>query len=459
MALVNLDDDKSVIQTSPTGQMPVEVPVIHVTDPKYNGVTVDNRWVPTSSLLQHVAGFPWTIDYYSQVVGTDSALGGQRPTSSPIHQQYTKITGLIVRVVEPLAVGQDPDDKSMTYIGKAIIGGFLIPNEGDMFTADIGTGAKATFRVMLSEKKAVFQEAVYEITYEIGTDDSEFIADLEEKVVRTLVYRADLHGRGGNPLIISDYNALLDEAQNVVQSILNQYFSRFFSTEFQTLIVPGQPKKVYDPYLVQFMLKLLTPEDTLHMQRLRQLNVQDDPVYKQNNLWQALLHQDELYLQGGFTRAGLIESIKLTNNAYFSGIRFSGVELVVYPVNPTVDIGGVVADDLKELAEQDLVPSTGGNVNMFEDTNTGALPNNASIPGLYRVTFDDRYVLSQNFYGITNAQSVLEQMTRRFIKRETLDLRALMATAKAFNQWGLVEQFYYLPIVLTLIRCGKFNAS
>lgn len=458
MPLPKFDDANGLVVSTPTAQNPVDVPVVRVHDPKYNSVAVDTRWTPVSSLMAFVAGSPWTVNYYSQVLNTDSSLSGQRSTTGAIHQQYKKITDMVLRVTEPLTAGQNAETKAMNYAGRSIVRAGVIPNEGDMFSADIGNGGWALFKVLTTEKKAVFKEAVYEIAYEVTTQDASYLADLEAKTVLSLVWREDQMAVGKSPIILASHDALLDEAANTVRAVVRQYFDRFWSREYSTLIVPEQDLPLYDPMLAQFMTELLTSDDYALMANLRLLNVRDDPVYEQNNFWLALAHQDEAMLESGFTRVGVTETFRFETNPFFSGIKFTGVPLVVYPKDATVGIQGVVAEKVKPTSGGAVLqPSSGGDTSAFEDTNTGALPQNTDVPGLYRVTFDDYYVLSQNFYDKTTTQSTLEAQTRKFLKREALDLEALMKTARAFNRWGLVEQFYYVPLVLCLIRCGRFT--
>jgi hypothetical protein len=447
----------SLVVANPTAQEPVQVPQLSTTSTSFEGVTVDTRWQSIESLMTHIAGSAWTVDYYSQVITTDSSLGGQRPTSSPLYQQYIKIEKLVMRVTEPLTLSQDPITKAMTYVGRAIVHAY-IPNEADVFTAAIAGGTLAIFRVLSSEKKSVFQQTAYEIAYEVSTEDVDFVANLESKVVETRTWREELIPYGKSPVILKSADALLTDAQNLVQVVLPQYFDRFFSRDFSTLIVPQQQYAIYDPYLTVFMTQMLNSDDCIEMMKMKVLNVKEDPVYLQNNLWKALAHQDELYLQSGFTRAGITETGRFESNPFFSGIRFTAVPFVVYPKDPTVGIEGVITENIKPISDSyAMAASTGGSSNLFEDPNTGALPDVQGAPGLYHVTFDDYYVLSQNFYDQTQSQSVLESLVRQHLKREAIDLTQLINTAKMFNSWGLVEQFYYLPIILVLIRGAKFT--
>lgn len=457
MPLVNSRSSGGVIVANPTSQQPADIPVVAIFDPKYKGIVVDTRYTPETNLLTHIAGYAWTVDYYSQVIGTDSSLSGQRPSSAPIHQQYKKIERMVIRVSNPLSLTQDAETKQMVYTGTALVHS-IIPNEGDMFVATIGDGSVAILHVGESSKKAVYQTSVYEIGYQVASQSEQYLHDLENKVVDHLVWREELMPFGQTPVILKSRDDLLAQAANTIKVVVRQYFDRFYSNEYGTLIAPGQVGALYDPYLAYFMTQMLNSDDCLEMIKMKVLNVKDDPVYKQNNLWLAIANQNELMLESGFTRAGMTETWRFDTNPFFAGIRFSGVTYAVYPKNPTVGIQGVVSEKLKDAGTQALVPSTGGELTMFEDTNTGILPLNVNAPNLYRVTFDDYYVLSQNFYDQTTQQSTLEVLVRHYLKREAIDLEALMLTAHSVNKWGLLEQFYYTPIVLALMRGGMFQA-
>lgn len=427
---------------------------ISVTPDNYRGAIVDNRWTPINTLLEHLEGKSWTVDWYSQVLDRDSQLNGQQITSSGVVNQYKKISQLEMKVTQDLSQSQDPETKAMTYTGSALIYSGLIPNEGDMFVAQIGDGQLATFRVSLSAKKSVFNKSAYEVTYNIGTTDPAYLADLYSKVVVTYVFRKDFLTHGQNPIIIQSDSAIFEDLGNTYARLCKQYFPRFFNRDYMTLMVPGQPSAVYDPFLVKFIKKMFTIEDHYLIQQIRPLNNDDDPIMNQTNIWDAIANVDLSYISTGFSQVGFVDIDQFAYDPFYASIRYTGVEYSLYPTNP---VAGVVVDPnmrAKVIDYTGYAPSNPtGIFTWVPSSNLVALgAANASV--IYPVTQDAYYVLSENFYNQTENQSGLEAALSNYLSGGKPDIASLANSAKLFNQWGIVEQFYYVPILLVLIRAA-----
>lgn len=429
-----------------------QVSMIRTSSPTYNSVTVDNRWTPTNTLLQHVEGSSWVVDYYSQIIGLDSNLKGQQTSTSAAYQQYNKIEKLEIKVISPLVQTQDPETKAQTLSGTALLYSMLVPNEGDMFIANIDNGQLSTFRVISSTKKSIFKQATYEITYSIGTTDPVYLLDLYSKVINTYVYRKDFLTYGQNPVVISEDNAILETLENVYKTLADQYFPRFYNKEFKTFTLPGQTQATYDPFLTGYILKMFGMRDHHILQEVRELNVDDDPVMTQNNIWTALMNKDVSYLNTGFTRTGLVSTVLFSYNPFVNPIRYTGISYCVYPIDPVLMINSAEGNIVKQIdATNVLIEAPGGSLTMPLNDNLANLPA-TSIPAIYPVTVDDNYVLSNNFYTQNNSQSTLELVVSDFLMGRALNIKQLSNSAKLFTQWGLLEQYYYVPILLTLIR-------
>lgn len=492
MPLVDPRKQGGLVTVSPEAKPQVPVNVITITDKAYKDVAVDNRWTPRHSLLQHVEGASWIIDWYSQILDTDSQLTGQQTTTSAVFQQYNKVEKLELKVTSPLSESQDADTKVISYAGTALVYTGVIPNEGDMFTADIGDGQIAVFKILTTVKKSVFKKSAYEISYTITTDDPVFIKDLEAKTINRYAYRKDFIDHGQDPLVITHDNRILEELQHSYQALAKQYFPRFFNKEFMTFTVPGQSNVTYDPYFTDFLVKMFDNDDSIVLQEVRRMNVSDDAAYTQNNFWTALSNRDANYLRTGFTQSGLISTKTFTNDPFFNTIRYSGISLCVYPLDPVLGINGLERSDVKSISGYiQKVPSnysafnaasscededdddspfagysgsgSGSGVGNLSGTisddfaaskNLAALDKAKKIKQIYPVLVDNYYVLSSQFYKQTNKQSILEDMVSKFLFGREVDLVSLSQTAKNFMQWGLLEQFYYTPILLILIRGG-----
>lgn len=460
-----------IISPSPIAATPEPVNSIRVTKEEYKDIALDTRWTPFAAIMSHVAGAAWTVDYYSQVVDTDSQLMSQAPTVSPVFQQYKLIKELVLRVSSPLNQVQDQETKMMQIDGSAIVHSFMIPNEGDMFVADIGVGKPAVFRVTNTKKNSIFKEATYEIEYAMASTHEEYIHDLERKVVNTYVYRQDFQSRGQEPIVLEEESATIDELMLVYDRLAKSYFPTFYNKEYATFTIPFQAHSIYDPFLTKFLSAQFSKEDSIVLQKVRVLNLGDDAACAQNSFWDAFSCRDLAMLKSGFTKTGLIWCNQFERNPFFNGIRWSGIEQCIYPTNPRIGVGGLGAFQPKTLTSDQLVsvspytfytdgeagPTSDqiGHNKAFPDPNTavtitGLNPDGTlDFPG---VATDAYYVLSHNFYAQTTTQSVIEELVSRFIKHEAIDPVQLKKNAELVHEWGVLEQFYYIPILMYIIR-------
>ena len=450
MPIMSGENTSGLVSASPTTAPVVPVALISITSENYLGVANDNKLIPINTLLEHVEGASWTIDWYSQILTKDSQLTSQQASTSAAFQQYNKIEKLEVKVTSPLSASQDANSKVITYAGTALVYSLLIPNEGDMFVANIGDGQRAIFTVTATTKKSVFKKATYEISYNITTTDLTFLQDLETKTINHYVYRKDFLTYGQDPLVIKKDNIILEELADTYRTLALQYFPRFFNNEFKTFTAPGQSGSVYDPFLTDFIFKMFSSDDSPVLQELRRLNVSDDPVMAQSNLWTAIMNKERLYLKTGFTKVGLVPTNQFTYDPFFNSIRYTGVEYCVYPKNPVLNINNTNRWTVKLLSPVTMVEVPGGISTISEPLPGSTEP----AYDIYPVLGDTYYVLSNNFYSETNTQSNLENAVSAFLDKRAIDLVLLSRISKEFMTWGLLEQYYYVPILLVLIRAS-----
>ena len=455
MPLVTNDEyhPNGLTSASPVPTVPPQIETVRVSTDDYKTAVVDTKWVPRSSILTHIEGSSWVVDYYAQILDTDSNLSGQQYTKNPVYQSYKKIANLELKVKTALNTDQDDANKEMNVTGDAVLYPSIIPNEGDMFVADIGEGKSAVFRVNSSKKNSIFKEACYDIAYVLDTDNNDKKLDLEQKTSIVYYYHKDYLLNGSNPLILKNEMDTLLNLKKVYDIMLYQYFRRFFSHEFKTLLVPSQLMPTYDSYLTSYVLSMFGTQEAPELAYIRALNMDEDRVAKCDSIWSALKFKDISLLNTAFTKAGLISSLAFSRAPTYNGIRYSGVGAVVYPKNPYVTVDGSYVNSVKTTSSELQASSdaaTASNV-LVRAVNLRQLDDDLG-DNLYPVTVDDYYVLSANFYNNTNTQSTLETAVTAYINNNQVDADQLYNTAKNFHTWGSLEQFYYLPIVMTLIR-------
>lgn len=445
-----------IVQAKPLAPPEIKdkIPVIQTTEVRSN--VVDTKYTPASSLLTYIEGSKWTVNYYSQVIDKDTALAGQDTGQSGIYQQYRVIRGLDIKVESALMWSQNPETKSITASGTANLHSLVIPNNGDMFTADIGDGREGVFQISTSEKRSLFKESVYFIEYQLiylANDDRNRKADLDSKVVQELYYLKDFLHHGQNPLVSSREYEIVEQLKTKYYEIINHYFRWFFSKEFNTLLVPGQDKRVYDHFVVKFILSILDTRDNEHIRYIRRLNVEDDYNLKEPNIWTAIATKDIIALKTGFRKTGLVSTRYFNNNPMLESIRFSGIEYIIYPKDhqSVYDSSNNLMNKTVSAVELTRVNTRNGNLEELIYDQTFSL-NGTKIKGIGSVLCDDHYVLSQNFYENLPNKTLLEVLVENYFQEENNNNESILDLCNSIHNWGGLERFYYIPLLLTLIK-------
>lgn len=455
MALINEDGQvrsTGLVKAAPEAPPPAPIEHIRIQDPQYKATFMDSRVVDLKHLASYIQGSPWGVEYFGQVITQDSDLSGQQLSVGAAYQSYHRIVDFELRVTSPLATSQTSEDKTMQVQGSANVFSLLLPNEGDMFIASIGEGRDAVFKVTASVKKSIFNIASYEIEYVLVSDAVQVATDLRAKAVKTSYFHREYLAFGENPLVVeSEHHARFDLAKSY-RRLLSYYFKTFFSNEFKTMIVPGQTYPTYDPFLVKFLLEMFGVQDALERRFVRNLSTDHDWLSNATTIWDALLQRDAVVLNTVIDRAGIVGVGNYSKEPVMAGIRYTGILHVVYP---KIDGNTFhLQRTPKLIIEGQLLASTGDAA--FSNTPARYVKDNIALSptttgSIFPVTADDYYVLSEEFYTNGQDQSLLESMVWEYLKGKPSDVVRLQQLAQTTNEWGILEQFYYIPILLTLM--------
>ena len=443
-----------VASFKPEAPTPVVANTPKITPPESKSIVVDTKFTPVASLLTYISGAKWTVDYYQQVIDRDNDIRGQDVGQSAIYQQYRRILGLELKVSSPLTQSQNDDDKRMVVTGVALIFPFMIPNEGDMFAADVGDGREGVFRIKSTEKKSFMKEAVYSIDYELvyySVVDKARRFDLDEKSITTLHYFKDFSVHGQTPLLIEeDFNAV-NKLGELFGEIAYDYFGWFYNREYSTLLLPGQTYSIYDNFVIEALQGILTTTDAPQLLYIRKLNILGDKYLKQPQFYTALLRKDNSLLQMCNQKMGLANTKLFSHDPMLESIAYSGITYLMYPVSPDKKLNNLNDPDSKSTADipLDNANSSVGDLSLLIPT---AVTTDDALPFIYPVTIDDSYVLSENFYSNTDTKSVLETLTKNYLENKAVNPSVLLKIVDNYKSWGGLERFYYLPIILILIR-------
>lgn len=477
----------------------------------YRGVTVDTAYEPRQNLIMHVEGSPWSINYYSQLIGLDDANQGQGMGTLGIQQQYKLIRTMEVRVQSPLSPSQIAETKEMVYTGTAIVYPFVIPNIGDIFLADIGDGREGVFQVTSSERKSIYREACHEIEYKmLDYSDNGRVEDLDKKTVQVFHFERDFIKHGHNPLLFEHVFKHYIVLKDAYPRMVDLYLRRFYSQEFTTFCVPDQDVYTYDPFHARGFNAHFGRWDTHTFKHIRILNADEDPAMTAFSIWDAIATRDRFSLNSAFQRAGLVNIDRFHKKSYYDGIRFSGFKKTIYPEDPMPNAQEGLGWEKKNVMPfvryekspgarriSDFLRTDFSGPNkpcLVESTGNGSLLNpvwvrptepcscncpctcqvpppppvvpvppptppdpNVIVPSpiIHPAMSDGYYVFSKAFWEnspLQNEQSKLELVLQDFFDHKTISYERIHEIYVDSFKWNAIDSFYYIPILLVMMK-------
>ncbi len=482
MPIINVPANPPVPATFPDNVTP------NVYNPAYQSAVIDTDVQHLASLLTHVSGLPWVVDYYAQAIGANQNLSAYQPGQLAPYQQYYLIKNYELRVGSALSTSQDPTTGIMTITGSSTMYPFVIPNEGDLFIADVGDGRLAQFTITAVQRLTQLKQTCYTVNYTLQAYvTAQIQTDLINKVVLTNYFVKDYMVYGKNPVIVdSSYNDMTWMKQ-AFPSLLNRFLKQFYSPDFRTLVVPGQTNPTYDPYVVKTILMVIDKDAHPLIPKIAELNVDGMQVWDVDTIWSMLLTSDYvdrdrivsqmvLISAAAFTYFGNIAFVPGMNYSGYNGtesIFFSRLQNVVYPLIPNGATVDSPYNDFNMPSSSNMIP-----INDMTWNTTTLYPNNLTsgtllatttplpteptttpaIPVIHPVLSDTGYVLSNAFYTqATTGQSMLELQVNNFINMQPVNTQILLTIVETVPLWGKLEQFYYLPLVLVLMKAAMIQ--
>lgn len=446
--------------TPATPPVPAPNP-IQAYKPSYRGTTVDTQYTPATSLLTYITGSPMSVNYYSQVLNRDSNVDGQNVTRNPILQPYNLIQNFTLKVTTPLDFQQVVTNKAVGYTGSAnVYPKTIIPNTGDMFLTDIGDGREGIFRVTESNRLSIHADTAYSISYVLVAfsdtqQGQEMLADLKAKTIETYTFMQEFIQFGENPILLSSDAQIVYDLQGLYQVVLNDWVESFASNEFQTFMIPGQPMAAHDYFLVKAVKATFDVSEHLLFQEMRTMNVSGSQDMQTPTVWDLFIARNPRLLFRINRRMALSSTRMFSRNPMMETIAFSGIRYIVYPLRPQQSWDDqmnrrVVLPAVSQL--QDVASRDGRLEEMIQETALNGLPY-AGLPLIKQMTEDDFYIFSEMFYTQERTRmSRLELSIWDFIDGKPANLPLLKLFAETLPVWGALEQFYYTPFILLMIK-------
>lgn len=430
----------------------------------YKGSIVDSDYVGPSTIATFVEGKPVVVNYYSVQIGSSSGLTSQEVGLPAPYQCYNLIKNLEIRVIgdQIFEYNLNTDNGTSTGRGSANIYPVFIPNAGDMLTIDIGDGREGLFTVYeMPIKKSIRRGSIHTIAYElVGFLTPEKKRDLDSKVHTTFVF--DIQSmRMGKPSLISLSSAILnDELSSLSKLMVDEYLADFFSHETYTIAVPDQDEYTYDPFVARFLMRILSSDDTRLLYKIRRPNVYIRSVDRERTIWNVLELADINRLRNVSRKVGLVPTRLFRSDPMFSTIAFSRFKLVARSKDELTNVdAGILKEDTDPSGYLCFKPSKpkyktlDRAVDITDISLLGETTEDDNGPLYIKdVLCDDYYVFSEAFYRDNGKLSLLEGQVLAMLRRQRLDVDVIYELTKRSQTWNNLERFYYVPVVLALIK-------
>lgn len=435
------------------------------TAPRLRDVKVDSKLFPRTAILAHVSGSKWVPKFYlSQFLNADNGPQSYSADLPAVSQQYKKIVEPEFRVQSPLSNSFTEGENEWVVTGSAILYFGIIPNVGDLFLADIGDGRLGQFNVTEAAPKSYLQATVYEISYKlIGYATPELMAALDAKTIETGYYVRDQYLSGNQGILVErdvkDYEALL----RILQTLPNEYHRDFFSSEFQTYLVPDQEFPLYDPFITPFFKRLVDPETHSWISKVNLLNVDTGNDKVITTVLDAALENDESIIDRCQAHIYPTNVKYFTTQALFGNIRYSGIEFVMFPKGVDVwhyEKAYITVDAFKLRLGPNLTLNRKTHLTEAFSTHNLPAPGNEfgiELPWIHANAVTDTYIFSPSFYESKPDQSALELLFRSAVNGKIVDAQKLIKASADRVLWTSATRFYYIPILMYCIRTALAN--
>ena len=418
-------------------------------------VVVDGISEPLDRLTMFVEGTPWVVTYYSQVKVPDNATMSLDTNASGIQQQYQKIENFELRVTQGLTQDYDSTTGLTRVSGTSNVFPAIVPIMDDMIIGAAATGRIGIYRVNNVERTAIALKSAHAINYTLVSfiDENPLeLENLESKVIRTYFFDKERVLEGGFPLLKEEDHNAFNELEDIYRNIIDYYFDNFYNPSMQAIVIPGQKEHIVDTFLLEFLLSIIEVSDHPLILKHRRFFTDNDPYMDQNNLWDMLLDRNARMLEQINQKYQYISVSTFNRSSWLKGLAYSGVKYVAYPKTP----------DLTVKTQKDTNAKIGMTIELTPTTNRRGVASTAIVQSyptgtgnmvkIFPVLTDDYYVFSQNFYDSTSGLSLLEKLVLEFLRHEAINPTELIALLSDFNSWARLEQFYYLPICLMMVK-------
>jgi hypothetical protein len=438
------DYEKPIVPNPPSKEPSELGKEVRINTPAYKSAVVESKYIPLGSLITHISGALWGggVTWYSQVLGKSEEPNPFDPNLPPIYQQYRKIKTLQLKVTSPLEYQQQEDSNDPELQGVSVTLGGFIPNEGDVFLADVGSGREGIFVLnKVPQKKNILAEEVYEVSYTFvafSDTNTKYISLLDSRTVKIEVYTPPNNGRPSYTLIDEDVVLLKKDFVELRKAVIYGFHDSFYDPARNTYL---SPEGYYDGNLINFIKNIVSVRELPGMVVLDTYRLGNYFPARKDLIYKAFLTGEGSLLRNVVQKAVLLDLGGLSTNVPSTIANYNDIHYAVVPDAPQHDPSNTLV--VKYTSPIWTVDET-----LYQSHNP-----TFGRPLIKPIEVDDFYILSQQFYtGQRDGMSELETIIYSGLNKQTIDTSKVNAIYNAYLELNATNRFFYGPIMIMLFN-------
>ena len=405
------------------------------------------------SLIKYVEGYPWTVNYYGQILNENNTLNHFDPGLLDLSQSYYLVEKLILQVSNPISPSYSEEEGIMKASGTSIAPLGIQPNAGDLFLAQVDSGEDALFVITSVSRLTHRKESLYEVNYSLfsyASNDPEFINSLSRRVNETYFFNPDTNYFNRDVLVKPSVMEAMDRLDRFLAESMGYYFNTFLQTHNSTILIPGLTDTLYDPLLMEFLYRTVDIS-TLPITRFHQ-HTMDKTDLTRPSILDNLINRTLPHKNVNVDKYKFCSAKSMPIKIRLGTLSYTGVEYVLYPVEPVRD--HMTPYDFKETEVFYEGVTNERNYHVLDKVVTKTSNNSVAFSKqlLHELFEDGNYVVSENFYSYLEDKelgsdiSFVELLMFKFMNQDAIAKEDLLEISSSWKEWSLLHQLYLLPV-------------
>jgi hypothetical protein len=409
--------DSPPVNEQPSNIQDVYDQVDHVRDVtvEKNAFNSSDFKVDRQLILGYLEGHKIQVTYYH----VESSTYHQRSSPSDTTAKRDNIEIPLTKISEfelilPSNIGNldwNQDASAGTVTGEGMVYSGFNAKIGDLFIYSLGEGRVGLFTVASVQPLSIYSTATHRISFilknaNVDTSERHLI---EDRVVKHLYFDKRAFLTGDRILLTADSKLQSDTLKRLTSNMISFYYKKFYSYVSNSVVAPS-PDYAYDPYIVEFLNKIVTIDQS--GKRLRQLYPKVNLTYDYS-IWARML---SFYNN---SISGLVQHYRTT-----------------LATNTYVDVDSTGLTNKPYLM----------------------LITNPELGELELPSIQEGYILSSNFYTRTlSDMDDFEKIVLEAIEtRKISDIGSFITNyGSQFYELDTLEQFRYIPILIWICSIAQ----